>query len=174
MGGTTLGNSSIHDNGAGKVGVGGVSDGVNALHVYGNIEATTVSASLFGTATSASFATSASYAPSTPSSVQTLTTIATSSNYGITCSFADIKEYLSMGTGGVIYSFTCSNTPSAGQYSAVSLFIENTSTPTSSLSFPVSWTFIGTVPSALTASKNAYLNLEAFGSSIVAAWGDQY
>lgn len=122
----------------------------------------------------ASSSISASYAPSTPSPIQTLTTIATSSNYGITCSFTDIKEYLSIGTGGVIYNFTCSNTPSAGQYSQVSLFIENSSTPTSSLVFPSAWTFIGTIPSSITASKNAYLNLEAFGTSIVATWGDQY
>jgi hypothetical protein len=64
--------------------------------------------------------------------------------------------------------------PAANQYANVSLFINNTATNTCSLSFPASWTFIGSVPSALTASKHAYLNLESFGGNVVAGWGVQY
>jgi len=102
------------------------------------------------------------------------TTIVTSSTNWITCSFLDTKEYVVIGTGPTTYNFTASNVPVGGQYSQVALFLANAATNTSSLSFPTTWTFIGLAPTFITASKNAYLNLEAFGGTIVATYGSQY
>jgi hypothetical protein len=123
-----------------------------------------------------SYALTSSIANSVSTTIPYTTLQTASANiYGITCSFADTKETLNFGVGNVTYIFTQSNVPSSGQYSQVSLFITNTITGASaSLSFPTSWTFIGVVPTYISASKNAYLNLEAFGNSIVAAWGWQY
>ena len=124
---------------------------------------------------SSSYAATASIASTLlPSMPYTTIQTASATVYGITCSFFDIKEYLNIGVGNVTYYFTQSNVPTSGQYSQVSLFINNIATTTMSLSFPASWSFIGTVPTYLTASRGAYLNLEAFGSTIVAAWGSQY
>jgi hypothetical protein len=105
---------------------------------------------------------------------QPYVTLTTSSTNWITCSFNDFKEYISL-TTALVYNFTCSNPPASNQYAATSLFISNTITgQTASLSFPSSWTFIGLSPTYITASKNAYLNIESFGGKIVAVWGAQY
>ena len=94
---------------------------------------------------------------------------------GITCSFLDAKEYTSFITGSVTYTFTSSNTPPAGVYAQTSLYINNTFTGnTASLSFPAGWNFMGLKPTYLTASKVAKLELEAYGSTIVAAWAPAY
>lgn len=119
---------------------------------------------------SASTALTASYmAPSAP-----YTTLSTSSLNWITCSFLDAKEFVSF-TISASYSFTCSNTPSAGQLSEVSLFISNSAPFTSSLTFPANWIFLGSKPNALTASKCAILSLQSYGPSVqVAGWSPQY
>jgi len=101
------------------------------------------------------------------------TTITTSSANWITASFVNTDQYINITTGSA-YNFTCSDTPLIGTASNISLFINNTATATSSLSFPSNWTFIGIIPTYLTSSKDAILNLKAFGNQIVAAWGSQY
>ncbi len=128
-----------------------------------------------------SFAETASFAFSAGSSTgggsslssSALTTIATSSTNFITASFVNVDQIVNI-TIGALYSFTCSNVPPAGTASYVSLFVNNTAIATSSLSFPPSWTFIGIVPSFITASKSAVLSLKCLGGPIVAAWGQQY
>lgn len=126
-----------------------------------------------GSANSASWASSSlssSYMNFAP-----YTTLTTSSLNWITCSFLDNKEWLFLGTSSVTYNFTCSNLPSAGQYGNVSLFISNSFTGnTASVTFPSNWVFIGLAPTFITASRCAYLNLEAFGSQVVAMWATQY
>lgn len=137
-----------------------------------------VSSSWASASVSSSYAGTASFAVNGGgggglSTASAYTTLTTSSNYGITASFTDVEEYVSI-VVGALYYFTCSNMPSANTASNTSLYIKNTASSTSSLSFPASWTFIGIVPTYLTASKSAVLSLKAFGPEIVAAWGAQY
>jgi hypothetical protein len=143
---------------------------------------------------SSSYAVSASFAPSQPvasaswssqslssvsasyvSSLQPYITLLTSSTNWITCSFTDAREYISI-TFGQLYNFTCSNIPTAGQLSEVSLFINNTAaTQTCSLSFPSNWIFLGSKPNAITASKSAVLSLQSYGPTVqVAGFSVQY
>jgi hypothetical protein len=136
--------------------------------------AATYTSSLFGTASWATNAVSASYAPGGSTVSSTYTTIATSSTNWITCSLSDTFEMVNI-TLGQLYSFTCSNLPTGNNYSKTSLFINNTATAqTCSLAFPANWTWIGTVPTYLTASKDGYISLESFGSNVVAVWGSQF
>lgn len=140
---------------------------------------TAISASWASSSISASCASTASYAINAAGSgvvtASAYTTLTTSSLNWITCSFFDTKEYVVLNAASVTYNFTCSNLPSEGMYSNVALFISNSFLGnTASLSFPSTWTFIGIVPTYITASKNAYLNLEAFGNRVVASWGPQY
>jgi hypothetical protein len=131
-----------------------------------------VSASWASSSVSSSYSLSASYAPGGATS--TYVTLTTSSLNWITCSFLDSKEFL-LFTTSASYRFTHSNVPANGTYANVSLYISNSSTiGTSSLSFPSNWVWIGLTPSYLTSSKSAYLNLEAFGTNIVASFGTQY
>jgi hypothetical protein len=131
---------------------------------------------------SASYAATSSFAQNAGSSTSGggsslsssgFTTITTSSGNWITASFVNTDQYITISTGS-IFSFTASNVPPAGTASNVSLFVNNIAAATSSLIFPVSWTFIGIVPTYLTSSKNAILSLKAFGNQIVAAWGSSY
>lgn len=125
--------------------------------------------SIYGTASWAN-----SYVTASVSYVNTYTTITTSSLNWITCSFSNEEQYVSI-TTGLLYNFTQSNVPSSGQVSDIELYINNTSTTTSSLSFPSNWVWMGIIPSYLSASKNSFLSLKAYGpSSIVASWGQQF
>lgn len=172
---------------------------VNTLTVNGNISCSAVTASLFyGTS---SYAISASWAPQTvittvasaswvsasvhiinsdtASCLNTNTTpyvtLSTGSTNGITCSLSDFNEYVSI-TVGQAYFFTSSNPPSTGYVSNTLVYINNTITgTTASLSFPAGWTFMGSIPTSITASKNAMLSLQSFGgNSIAAVWSTQY
>ena len=102
------------------------------------------------------------------------TTLISSSTNWITASFVSTENYFAL-TNGTLYNFTCSNLPSPGNVYALSIFINNTSTTTSSFSFPSNWIFMGAIPTYLTSSKNAILSLKAYGtSSVVAGFAVQY
>ena len=131
-------------------------------------------------ALTASFAVTYSYTTQSISSIasQSYSTITTSSTNWITASFAtsntNVEQYISIPSSSA-YNFTCSNVPIGSSVSNLSLFLNNTSTNTSSLSFPSNWIFMGVVPTYITSSKSAILSLKAFGNGqIVAAWGQQY
>jgi len=101
-----------------------------------------------------------------------LTVVSSSTNW-ITASFQYAEQSITVNSGAV-YSFTCSNMPSANTASNLSLYISNIGTVTSSLTFPSNWVFIGIVPTYMTASKSAILSLKALGNQVIAAWGSQY
>ena len=102
------------------------------------------------------------------------TTITTSSTNWITCSFSDTREYINI-AHSASYNFTCSNVPTSNQIAEVSLFINNTVNKTSLLSFPANWIFLGSKPTAITASKSGILSLQSYGPSIqVAGFSVQY
>jgi hypothetical protein len=127
---------------------------------------------------------SASYAPSTPaisasyaasasvmaSNYFNYDTIVTSSNNGITCSFASPNQFVNLATGSVTYTFTSSNWPATGQLADTTVYLNNTMTiSTASLSFPASWINLGAGwPTSITASKSAVVSLRAYNSSIIA------
>ena len=173
---------------------------VNTIGVTGNLigsssyaatasYATTSSAatSITFTPASASFATTASYYNGTVTTAtsasylsgsiynyQLYTTLTTSSALWITCSLTTPKQYVSI-TTGQIYNFTQSDMPTTGQVAMTTLYINNTAAATSSLSFPSSWKWLGSVPTAITASKIAMLSLEAYDTStILASYAPQY
>lgn len=107
-------------------------------------------------------------APYSPYTIDT-----TSSLNWVTVSFNSGDQYVSIVTGN-LYSFTCSNMPPTGQTANVSLFIDNSSSATSSFSFPANWIFLGSAPTSITASKSAVLSLKAFGGNkVIAAYGFQ-
>ena len=104
----------------------------------------------------------------------TFATIPTSSANWITASFTTSSLIVNI-TNGALYNFTCSNLPSGNNVLGTSLFINNTSTTTSSLSFPSNWVFLGSVPQTITSSKCSMLSLQAYGTqNVIAAWAQQY
>jgi len=123
---------------------------------------------IVGTVLSSSFSSTASYFNARP-----YTTVLTSSANYITASLLNNDQYVNITTGGA-YNFTCSNMPVAGYVADTSVFINNTATATSSVSFPANWIFLGSYPTQLTSSKNAVLSLKAYGSQVVAAFSVQY
>lgn len=126
-----------------------------------------------GSSTSASWA-SSSLTASAMTPTMPYTTIVTSSTNWITASFLIPEQYINI-TNGYLYNFTCSDAPSMGQISSVTLLINNTATTTSSLSFPSNWMFIGSTPTSLSSSRGAVLSLRSYGGTKnVAAWGVQY
>jgi hypothetical protein len=152
---TTSGSERVRINSAGNVGI-GTTNPVNKLDVVGNISCSVITASLF-----------------TSNILFPYTTLTTSSTNWITCNFADNEQYVNI-TNGLLYNFTCSNPPPAGQVLNTSLYLNNTATATSSLAFPATWAWIGNIPTYMSSSKSAILNLKAYGSSIVGAWGSQF
>jgi len=119
---------------------------------------------------SASYANTASFAQNAGGSgpVSDYTTVFTSSTNWITCSFLNGSQVINLATGSVIYSFTSSNMPGVGKSSDISIFINNTATTTSSLSFPSNWINVGGGwPTSITASKDAVLALRAIDTSTV-------
>jgi len=89
-------------------------------------------------------------------------TLTTSSNGGITCSYGDNHEYVSIAVAQAL-SFTSSNAPGSNVISVVNLFLNNTANNTCSLSFPSSWQFIGIKPTYISSSKSAVLQLTNYG-----------
>ena len=127
-------------------------------------------------AISASYALTASYAVNGGGGAGTsfYNTLTSSSLNWITMSFANSENYFAL-TNGFNYNFTHSNLPTAPTVQGCSLLIVNTAAATSSLSFPSSWTFMGSIPTSLTGSKNAILSLKAYGNSpIIAGFSVQY
>ncbi len=129
---------------------------------------------LLGSITSASYALTSSYALNGGgTSTISYNTLTSDNNGYFTASFNNPKSLITISTGSA-YNFTCSNVPSGTTYLNTSVFIQNTSLISSSLNFPSNWTFIGLLPLTLPPTQSAYLNLESFGSTIVAGWGQQY
>jgi hypothetical protein len=92
----------------------------------------------------------------------------------LTCNFSDLKEFTTL-TIATNYFFTVTNIPASGAYKSLGLFIYNTVSATNcGVSFPASWVWIGVPPSAIWPTNSAYLQLEAFGTNIIATWGAQY
>jgi len=116
------------------------------------------------TAISASYALTASYI----SPISSYVTLTTSSNNGITCSFADINESVVL-VNSALYTFTNSAIPTAnGQVVDLILHISQSSTSTSSLSFPANWSSLGSAwPTSITASKMAIVWLRAMDTNMI-------
>ena len=97
-------------------------------------------------------------------------TIFTNSTNWITASFSGSQTQWVNITQSGSYSFTASNTPQAGnsQSADILIYINNTATQTSSLSFPSSWINVSsTWPTYITASKNAVIWLKAFDNNTI-------
>jgi hypothetical protein len=132
--------------------------------------APSISASWASSSLSASIALTASSIPST----FFYTTIATSSLRWITASYLIPEQFVEIGVSAS-YNFTCSDVPSAGQVSTVTLYISNSAPFTSSLSFPSDWVFMGSVPTYISTSRAAVLSLKNYGGALnVAAFTVQY
>ena len=120
-------------------------------------------------ATSASFASASatsSYSLNT-SNVSSYVTLTTSSTNWVTCSFLHSNESVTF-ISSAVYSFTASNMPSNGQVADVILHISQSSTSTSSLSFPASWVNLGTGwPTQITSSKIAVVWLRAMDNWMI-------
>lgn len=155
-----------------------------SLTVTGSLNANNITGSLLGTsswARSASWApggssTSASYASTASylNQYSPYSTITTGSNQYITASFSVLDQVVNI-TIGQAYNFTCSNMPTAGNTANTTLYINNTATATSSLSFPASWKFLGSAPSSITSSKVAVLSLKSYdASTVIASFAVQY
>jgi len=131
----------------------------------GTITATTFIGNLNGNATTATNAATASLALSVSNTYNTITT---SSTYGVTCSFTQSNQYLTI-TVPARYVFTSSNVPTAANtFSDVILFINNTSTFTSSLSFPSGWRNLnGGWATSISSSRVGVVWLRAYGSSMI-------
>jgi hypothetical protein len=85
----------------------------------------------------------------------------------ITCSFISESQLVNI-TVGAAYSFTHSNLPGAGNSAEVMLYINNTATLTSSLSFPSSWVNVGgSWPTSITSSKKAVISLLAYDTTAI-------
>lgn len=114
----------------------------------------------------ASASSTASYALDV-SNVVSYVTITTSSTNWVTCSFRQPNQSVVFASGAA-YSFTASNMPANGQVADVILHISQSSTSTSSLSFPASWVNLGTGwPTQITSSKMAILWLRAMDARMV-------
>lgn len=105
---------------------------------------------------------------------ETYVTMALDGNNGITCSFNDTNEYVSVPTGA-LYTFTSSNAPTGTTVKELTLYIDNTAALTSSLSFPSTWLWIGAKPTYITSSKSAVLQLKHFGDKkTIATFASEY
>lgn len=126
----------------------------------------TLTGLLVGTCSYANNSLSASYVP--VAALSTYTTLLTSSLNYITMSFNNSDAVVNL-TLGQLYSFTQSDMPVTNtMVSDTTLYINNTATATSSLSFPASWKSLsGGWPTQLTASKNALVWLRAYGTASV-------
>lgn len=131
------------------------------------------SASWASSSVSASYSVNADTASMIASNYVSYGTLLTSSTNWITMSLADRYEFVSI-TTGLLYNFTCSNLPSSTQVSETALYISNSAATTSSLSFPPNWQFLGSKPTAITASKSAILNLIAYGQNVLATFAPQF
>lgn len=107
---------------------------------------------------------------------QIYTTLTTSSNNVLTCSFVIPNQFVEL-TRTASYTFTSSNHPASGQIAELVLHISHSALQaTSSLSFPASWIWInGTVPTSMTGSKNFFLSLHAkdLSQQVFAQWSSQ-
>jgi hypothetical protein len=105
------------------------------------------------------------------STFQPYTTLTTSSNRAITCSFATPYQEVTLPVGGVNYTITSSNHPSSGQIADVVLRINNSTGLTgSAFTFPASWNWgqAGAV-TFITGSSESFLWLRARDLNAVSA-----
>jgi hypothetical protein len=132
-----------------------------SIYFSGSNQGSIVSASLFtGTA---------SYA-TTAGGSQTFAIATITASTGITCSFTGSQYQIVNITNSGSYAFTSSNVPTNGG-AKFNLLFNNTSTGTSSLSFPAGWRCLsGGWPTQITASKIAELDLKSWNGTVVGGW----
>lgn len=145
-----------------------------AVYLVGQVSCSVITASLFNGTASYSNTASVAITASFVSPSQPYVTLTTSSTNWVTCSLATPEQYVAITTGQA-YSFTSSNVPDSGQVAGMTLFINNTATATSSLSFPTSWIWIGSKPANISSSVCGVLTLKAYDTTkTVAAFAVQY
>ena len=162
--GSNTNTSSVVLTSTGKVGI-GLTNPVNTLDVAGNISCSVITASLLGTASWATNVVNGGSA--TVSNYTSYATISTSSANWITASFDTGSNFVNI-TTGLLYNFTSSNLPAINQQAETTLYINNTATATSSLSFPATWRSLnGGWPTSITSSKCAVVWLRAYYTSSI-------